>query len=83
MGVDAGYIDADLLIAAGRDHGVELLGPAKAATGWQATAGDGYTLSDFTINWDKEPRRPDRDPEDRPESNASVQRDRADAASKR
>ncbi|WP_084533437.1 IS1182 family transposase [Nocardia fusca] len=52
--VDAGYVDADLLIAAGRDHGIELLGPAKAATGWQATAGDGYTLTDFTIDWDNE-----------------------------
>ncbi|WP_157129582.1 transposase, partial [Nocardia amamiensis] len=52
--VDAGYIDADLLIAAQHEHGVELLGPAKAATGWQAAVDGGYTLSDFTVDWDKE-----------------------------
>ncbi|WP_330254551.1 IS1182 family transposase [Nocardia sp. NBC_00565] len=52
--VDAGYVDADLLIAARQEHGIELLGPAKSATGWQATADRGYTLSDFTIDWDNE-----------------------------
>ncbi|WP_442800118.1 IS1182 family transposase [Nocardia sp. NBC_01730] len=52
--VDAGYVDADLLITAQQDHGVELLGPAKAPTGWQATADGGYTLPDFTIDWENE-----------------------------
>ncbi|MBF6341862.1 IS1182 family transposase [Nocardia abscessus] len=52
--VDAGYVDADLLVAAQREHGVELLGPVKAATGWQAAADGGYTLGDFTIDWDNE-----------------------------
>lgn len=50
--VDAGYIDADHLVAARETHRVELLGPAKSATGWQAAADDGYTLDDFTIDWD-------------------------------
>ncbi|RDI58938.1 IS1182 family transposase [Nocardia pseudobrasiliensis] len=52
--VDAGYVDAELLITTGQNHGVELLGPAKAATGWQAATNDGYALSDFTIDWDNE-----------------------------
>jgi len=52
--VDAGYVDADHLVNAREIHGVELLGPAKSATGWQATAGDGHTLDDFTIDWDNQ-----------------------------
>ncbi|MFI2281370.1 IS1182 family transposase [Nocardia beijingensis] len=52
--VDAGYVDADLLITSKREHGIELLGPVKAATGWQAANGDGFSLSDFTIDWDNE-----------------------------
>ncbi|WP_216918005.1 IS1182 family transposase [Nocardia noduli] len=52
--VDAGYIDADLLTGSREQHGVELLGPAKAPTGWQATAGHGFALSDFLIDWDNE-----------------------------
>ncbi|WP_433665190.1 IS1182 family transposase [Nocardia sp. CA-128927] len=52
--VDAGYVDADLLVATQQQHGVELLGPVKAATGWQAAADRGYTLHDFRIDWDNE-----------------------------
>lgn len=33
--VDAGYIDAAHLVAARRDHGIELVGPVGANTGWQ------------------------------------------------
>lgn len=52
--VDAGYIDAEHLVTSPEKHGVELLGPAKQATGWQATTDDGYTLHDFAIDWDNE-----------------------------
>lgn len=52
--VDAGYIDAEHLVTAPDKHGIELLGPAKQATGWQATTDDGYTLHDFAIDWDNE-----------------------------
>ncbi|MFF0496369.1 IS1182 family transposase [Nocardia aobensis] len=50
--VDAGYVDAELLITAQQEHGVELLGPAKAAAGWQAASDGAYILSDFAIDWD-------------------------------
>jgi hypothetical protein len=52
--VDAGYIDADHLVAARDIHGVELLGPAKSAIGWQTATRDGYTLDEFTIDWDNQ-----------------------------
>lgn len=50
--VDAGYIDAAHLVSARRDHGIELVGPASANTGWQAAAHNGYTIDDFTVDWD-------------------------------
>ncbi|MFI9610303.1 IS1182 family transposase [Streptomyces sp. NPDC052023] len=50
--VDAGYIDAAHVVAARRDHGIELLGPVAVNTGWQAAANNGYTIDDFTVDWD-------------------------------
>ncbi|MFD4247230.1 IS1182 family transposase [Streptomyces sp. NPDC058525] len=50
--VDAGYVDAAHLVAARRDHDIELVGPVKPNTGWQAAANNGYTIDDFTIDWD-------------------------------
>ncbi|RSM86931.1 hypothetical protein DMH04_11805 [Kibdelosporangium aridum] len=35
---DAGYIDAENIVTAQQKHRIELLGPVKSATGWQATA---------------------------------------------
>ncbi len=52
--VDAGYVDADHIVAARETHSVELLGPAKSATGWQASDESGYTLDDFTVDWDNQ-----------------------------
>ena len=51
---DAGYIDAENIVTAQQKHGIELLGPVKSATGWQATAENGFTLEDFTIDWDNQ-----------------------------
>lgn len=48
--VDAGYIDARLIVRARDRYGVELVGPTKVATNWQARSG-GYTVDDFTIDW--------------------------------
>lgn len=51
---DAGYIDAENIVAAREKHRIELLGPVKSATGWQASAENGFTLEDFTIDWDNQ-----------------------------
>jgi nitroreductase len=49
--VDAGYVSADLLIAA-RERGITLLGPLTAGPSPQARAG-GYTSDAFAIDWDR------------------------------
>jgi transposase len=50
--VDAGYVDADLLLDARAEHGVELVGPVRPDVSWQAKAGQGYDISAFAIDWD-------------------------------
>jgi hypothetical protein len=50
--VDAGYVTAQHLVAARRDHIVELVGRVKVDTGWQKkTAEGGFTQQDFTADW--------------------------------
>ena len=50
--VDAGYVDADLLLDAQAEHGVAPLGPVRPDVSWQAKAGQGYDISAFAIDWD-------------------------------
>jgi len=51
--VDAGYINADLIVRSQRQYGVELCGPARPDTAWQAQAGKGFAASDFGFDWEK------------------------------
>lgn len=50
---DAGYVAADQLVAS-RKKGVTLLGPAPKDYQWQARSGEGFTVQDFLLNWDRE-----------------------------
>lgn len=52
--VDAGYVDADQLVVSRRDHGVRLLGPAPKDQQWQARSGEGFTVQDFRLDWERE-----------------------------
>ncbi|MDQ7909432.1 IS1182 family transposase [Phytohabitans sp. ZYX-F-186] len=52
--VDAGYIDAELLITARRNHGITLTGPVLPDASWQAHTDGGHTLPTFTIDWDQQ-----------------------------
>jgi len=52
--VDAGYVDADQLVASCRDHGVTLLGPTPKDHQWQARSGEGFTVQDFALDWERE-----------------------------
>jgi transposase len=52
--VDAGYIDAQLLVVSLRDYQIDLLGPARKNSHWQATARTGYDIDHFPIDWDKQ-----------------------------
>jgi transposase len=49
--VDAGYLDAELLVASQRDYGVDLLGPPPANAHWQAHETSGFDISRFVIDW--------------------------------
>lgn len=50
--VDAGYPSASQIVAARRDHQVDLLGPMKASTAAQASGP--FSQDAFTIDWDKQ-----------------------------
>jgi transposase len=49
--VDSGYIDAELLVESERTYKMELLGPVRTDTSWQARAGEGYAAADFELDW--------------------------------
>lgn len=50
--VDAGYVDAELLVTSKNDYGIELIGPVRVDTSWQAHQENAYDLSRFVIDWD-------------------------------
>ncbi|NMG56037.1 IS1182 family transposase [Aromatoleum aromaticum] len=51
--VDSGYVDAELLVASQRDHGVSLQGPVRGLSTWASRAGHGYDLPNFSIDWER------------------------------
>jgi transposase len=52
--VDAGYVDATQLLESGRQYGVELIGPTQGNGRWQHEQDNGFDLSHFVIDWDKQ-----------------------------
>ena len=52
--VDSGYVNAGLLASTQRDHGLSLEGPVRGTSSRQASAGQGYDLPSFVIDWDRE-----------------------------
>ena len=52
--VDAGYVDAHLLVTARREWGVTLTGPAAANISHQSAANVGFTSDAFLIDWDRQ-----------------------------
>ena len=51
--VDAGYVDGELLVQSQERYGVELLGPTRHNSTWQAREG-GYDQSRFTLDWERQ-----------------------------
>ena len=49
--LDAGYIDATLLVTSKAVHQIDLVGPVRPDTSWQGKTQQGYDLSAFTIDW--------------------------------
>jgi transposase len=50
--VDAGYVDATLLVQSPRDFHVELMGPVRPDISWQAQNEQAYDISQFHIDWE-------------------------------
>jgi transposase len=52
--VDAGYVDAALLVGSQRDHGVSLEGPVRAVARRQGEAEQAYEQRHFAIDWERQ-----------------------------
>ncbi len=50
--VDAGYVDAGILVTAALVHQVDVLGPVRVDTNWQAKQGQGFAAECFEIDWE-------------------------------
>jgi len=50
--VDAGYVDATLLVESPRDFHIALIGPVRPNISWQAKDEKAYDLSQFHIDWE-------------------------------
>lgn len=49
--MDAGYVDAGLILESQERYEVELIGPVSQNNQWQARAAQGYDLASFHIDW--------------------------------
>ncbi|MCP4544397.1 MAG: IS1182 family transposase [Chloroflexi bacterium] len=49
--IDAGYVDAQVMVTGEQEHGVEVIGPVPPDTSWQARAGQGFNAACFAIDW--------------------------------
>jgi transposase len=52
--VDGGYIEASNLVESRRDYDIDLIGPAQSNGRWQQVQGNGFDISNFQIDWDRE-----------------------------
>ena len=50
--VDAGYVDASILVESKEQHGIKLIGPVRPDISWQANLPERYDISQFHIDWD-------------------------------
>jgi transposase len=50
--VDTAYVRTGNLVASGKGHQIDLVGPIYDDRAWQAKADDGYDLAQFHIDWD-------------------------------
>ncbi len=52
--VDGGYVDADAIVTSRSKYDVELFGPVPLENSWQAKAAQGFDLSHFQIDWQRQ-----------------------------
>lgn len=51
--VDSAYMNAEQMVAAKLEYGVDLVGPTMSDTGWQAREGLGFDASNFVVDWQR------------------------------
>lgn len=49
--LDAGYVAGHTIVESREQYGVNLVGPVRADTSWQARSADGLTIDKFQIAW--------------------------------
>ncbi|MEJ7872223.1 MAG: IS1182 family transposase, partial [Rubrobacteraceae bacterium] len=49
---DAGFVDADLLVGSAQQYGIDLVGPVRPNSGWQARTEGAYDISRFLVDWE-------------------------------
>lgn len=49
--VDAGYVDADLLVQSAKRYDIDLFGPTRGNSSWQSREG-GFDAAQFQVDWD-------------------------------
>lgn len=52
--LDRGYVDTNVLSDSQEKYGVEVIGPIKVDTTWQAQSGKGFDVSCFPIDWEQQ-----------------------------
>ncbi len=52
--LDAGYVDAQSLVASKQDFGVTICSPVREKVSWQTKAAEGFDLASFQIDWEKQ-----------------------------
>lgn len=51
---DAGYVDAELVVISRQKYDIDIIGPVPSDTSWQARAGEGFDISSFAVDWDRQ-----------------------------
>jgi transposase len=49
--LDAGYMEAGLIVSSRKTYGLDLIGPVSPDPSWQAKAGEGFDLAHFSVDW--------------------------------
>jgi transposase len=55
--LDSGYVDADFLVTAQRQHHIDVVGPAFGSYSRQHQTGQGYDLQAFVLDWEAQQAR--------------------------
>jgi transposase len=50
--LDRGYVDTQVLLDSQQKHGIEVIGPIRVDTTWQAQSGKGFDVYSFAIDWE-------------------------------